>query len=131
MNDQTKKRGKFFFFIIFLKFKKWNLFLQVEILRPDHQYEAIFTSNGKPAVNYVGRIEYYERDILAVLQLIDPNGDMVKYHKQHAVEFGLHEDWHSEDWRQFYKDGGTPDTWSLVGRQWEKDITWLKYPSAL
>eukprot|EP00946_MAST-07B_sp_MAST-7B-sp1_P004829 g4829.t1 len=99
--------------------------------RPDHQYEAIFTSNGKPAVNYVGRIEYYERDILAVLQLIDPNGDMVKYHKQHAVEFGLHEDWHPEDWRQFYKDGGTPDTWSLVGRQWEKDITWLKYPSAL
>jgi hypothetical protein len=99
--------------------------------RPDHQYEAIFTSQMLPAVNYVGRIEYYNRDILAVLQLIDPNGDMVEYHKQHAVEFGLHEDWHPEDWRQFYKDGGVPDTWSLVGRQWQKDIEMLKYPAGI
>ena len=99
--------------------------------RPDYQYEAIFTAKMQPAVNYVGRIEFYNRDILAVLQLIDPNGDMVKYHKEHAVEFGLHEAWHPEDWRQFYRDGGVPDTWSLVGRQWKKDIEMLKYPAGL
>ena len=96
--------------------------------RPDHQYEALFTVAGEPALNYIGRIEYYNRDILAILKLIDPSGEMVKYHEQHAEEFGLHENWHPGDWREFYKDGELPDTWSLVSRLYKKDIEVLNYP---
>ena len=37
--------------------------------KPDKQMNAIYTKDNRPALNFVGRIEFYKRDIISVLQV--------------------------------------------------------------
>ena len=95
--------------------------------KPDLQVNAIYTKEGTPALNFVGRIEHYTRDMTSILQLIDPSGNMVRYHEQHAKEFALHPLHHPHDWKSWYRDHKIPDIWKLVGRMYKEDIEKLGY----
>ena len=95
--------------------------------QPSLQVDAIYTEGGLPALNYVGRIENYQRDIVSILQLIDPSGSMVKYHKDHAKEFSLHPQHHPENWKSWYKDYQTPKLWPLISRVYKADVDKLGY----
>ena len=99
--------------------------------KPDKQINAIYTKENRPALNFVGRIEHYKRDIISVLQLIDPSGKMVEYHEKHAKEFGLHPDHHPLDWKTWYRDGKKPNIWKLVTKLYREDIEKLGYSNEL
>ena len=95
--------------------------------KPDLQVNAIYTKDNLPALNFVGRIEHYTRDITSILQLIDPSGNMVKYHEEHAKEFKMHPPHHPHDWKDWYRDHKIPDIWKLVTRMYKEDIEKLGY----
>ena len=55
-----------------------------------HVHEAqaayLFTADGAPGVNFVGRLEYFERDFPVILRRIDPSGKMLAWYTEQGFE---------------------------------------------
>ena len=97
--------------------------------KPDLQSNALFTNKQEPALNFIGRLEYYDRDMETILMRIDPSGDMAKHHRTHANSIHLHQPWHPKDFKIFYRQD--PSLWDRVAQSHARDISLLGYVDSL
>lgn len=83
-------------------------------MSPLHQSVFFIDGEGKPEVNYVGRIENFEHDMKEILTKLDVNSNMVniKLNRSNRVEY-----------RKYY----TEETKNIVARILKRDIELFKY----
>ena len=68
----------------------------------DHQYPLIFSANGEPAMHFVGRLEYFDRDFTTILKRIDKSGKMLEYYKTQG--FTMSNDSGHKKYTAYYTD---------------------------
>ncbi len=85
--------------------------------RSDHQYPMIFAENCEPAVHFVGRIEYFDRDFTTILKRIDKSGKMLEYYKTNG--FSMSNDSGHKKYTEYYTD----ERWKeVVARYYVNDM---------
>ena len=85
------------------------------------QWEQAFTKEKHPAVNFLGRLEAFERDFVAVLQRVDASGKLAAAYAR--IGFTMHNDSPRADYRDVY----SAPTRARVARDHADDISLLKY----
>jgi hypothetical protein len=85
--------------------------------RSDHQYPLIFADNCEPAVHFVGRIEYFDRDFTTILKRIDKSGKMLEYYKTNGFSMS------NDSGHKKYTDYYTDERWKeVVARYYVNDM---------
>jgi len=73
----------------------------------DMQYMSIYNRNGKPGVNFAGRLEFFGRDFKTILARIDPSGKMLDYFNTKG--FTMHNDSGHKMYFEYYKNQSMKD----------------------
>jgi hypothetical protein len=90
--------------------------------RSDRQYPFIFADNCEPAVHFVGRIEYFDRDFTTILKRIDKSGKMLEYYKTNGFSMS------NDSGHKKYTDYYTDERWKeVIARYYVNDTKQFGY----
>lgn len=86
----------------------------------ERQWKPYWSEHGSP-INFIGRLEHFERDWATVLERIDASGALLRLYR--AAGFEMANDSGHRPFTSYY----TPDLRALVARIWASDVRELRY----
>jgi len=87
-----------------------------------HQWLEMLNSQKSPGIDFVGRIECFERDFRTILSRIDPSGKLLSAYLE--LGFTMHNDSGHRKYSEYYKDKGYEYAVSMI---WRDDVDRLGY----
>ncbi|EKX45676.1 hypothetical protein GUITHDRAFT_138880 [Guillardia theta CCMP2712] len=81
------------------------------------QYPLIYDSKGRPGLNFLGRVEHFQRDFQAILMRIDPTGKLLAVYRK--LGFVMHNDSGHRPYQDYYSDD---EMKTRVTAKWPQDV---------
>eukprot|EP00960_Hanusia_phi_P063699 765540-Hanusia_phi.AAC.8 len=86
------------------------------------QYPLIYDAKGRPGLNFLGRVEHFERDFQEILKRIDPTGKLLEIYRKRG--FVMHNDSGHKPYQDYFTDEQMKQQ---VAAKWPQDVRALGY----